>query len=191
VARHASRFWEYGDAAISALSPDIAGRRIATRDRMPTPFRRILVPDDFSEPAATALKVAADLAAVHGGRLLVLHVIVPFYPPRDVGVRLPDPNELVPAERKRLQARVARVARPRKLRAECRVVVGHPFDRIMQAARRVDSIVMATAGRTGIPRLLMGSVAEKVVRHAPVPVLTVRAASRRRLRTRARRVVRR
>jgi len=49
----------------------------------------------------------------------------------------------------------------------------------MNATRGVDSIVMATAGRTGLAHLLIGSVAEKVVRHAPVPVLTVRPASTR------------
>jgi nucleotide-binding universal stress UspA family protein len=60
-----------------------------------------------------------------------------------------------------------------------------PVSHIADAARGVDLIVMATAGRTGVSHLLMGSVAEKVVRHAPVPVLTLPPAARRR-RTRRR-----
>src|SRR5205809_6439189 len=75
---------------------------------------------------------------------------------------------------RRLEAMVGRVVRGRRLPFECRVHVGGPLERIIDAARGADSIVMSTAGRTGIPRLLIGSVAERVVRHAPLPVLTVR-----------------
>jgi nucleotide-binding universal stress UspA family protein len=60
------------------------------------------------------------------------------------------------------------------------VVLGHPVERILDAARRADTIVMATAGRSGLAHLVIGSVAERVVRHAPVPVLTIRPAARRR-----------
>ena len=56
-----------------------------------------------------------------------------------------------------------------------RVVIGVPLQQILTAARDADSIVMATMGRSGLVHALLGSVAEKVVRHAPIPVLTVRA----------------
>jgi nucleotide-binding universal stress UspA family protein len=59
-------------------------------------------------------------------------------------------------------------------------MVGPPAGCILEAARKADAIVMGTLGRTGLPHLLIGSVAERVVRHAPVPVLTVRAPARRR-----------
>jgi len=141
-------------------------------------FRRILVPYDFSPPAARALAAAADLAAETGGRIHVLHVIQPVYPPPEIAAWIPEPN-LVPTTRKRLEAAVAKATKGRKVPIFCRVVVGNPLDRITAAARACDSIVMATHGRTGIGRLLIGSVAEKVVRHAPVPVLTLRAGGRR------------
>jgi nucleotide-binding universal stress UspA family protein len=72
---------------------------------------------------------------------------------------------------------VARVATERGVPAECQVVIGSPFQRIMEAARRADVIVMSTVGRKGIPRLLLGSIAERVVRHSPVPVMTIRAGA--------------
>ena len=140
-------------------------------------FRRILVPYDFSSSAKRALVAAADLAAEHRGRLTVLHAIAPFYPAAEGTPWIP-PDDLVAAEHRRLAALVARVTRARGVKAETRVVIGHPYERIMAAAKRADSIVMATAGRPGLTHLLIGSIAEKVVRHAKVPVLTLRPAGR-------------
>jgi len=70
------------------------------------------------------------------------------------------------------------------------VVLGDPLQRILAAARDADSIVIATAGRTGLSHLLIGSV-EKVVRHASVPVLTIRPPAKRRTRTGPARAARR
>jgi nucleotide-binding universal stress UspA family protein len=140
-------------------------------------FRRVLVPYDFSAPATRALETAADVVA-DGGRLLVLHVLVPFYPPREIVAWMPEPD-LVPSARRRLETRVARALARRNVRVDCRVEVGAPVERILDAARRCDAIVMATAGRSGLPRVLIGSVAERVVRHASVPVLTLRPGARR------------
>ena len=142
-------------------------------------FRRILVPHDFSEHATRALELAAELAGKHGGRLLVLHVVTPFHPvtglPEEGIAWIPE-TDVMAAEQRRLEALVARtVPRRSALRVQCKVVIGDPFRRITDAARDADSIVMATAGRTGLAHLVIGSVAEKVVRHAPVPVLTVRS----------------
>ena len=158
-------------------------------------FRRILVPHDFSAPADRALAVAAELARAHRGRLLVLNVIPPYQPVVGVPGEMmwvppPPPVEL---ERRRLERIVARtVGRNDAPRVTCRVVVADPFRAIMNAARDADAIVMATAGRTGLSHLLIGSVAEKVVRHSPVPVLTIRpraAVARRRHGVQRRRVV--
>lgn len=157
-------------------------------------FRKILVPHDFSDPATQALRVAADLAARHRGRLTVLHVIVPFtpvaaFPPMEGAVYMPPLD--VKAERKRLEDLVRRTLGRRRLRVTSDVVLGDPSQRIVAAGRRHDVIVMATEGRTGLSHLLIGSVAEKVVRHATVPVLTVRPPARRRGRRSRRRVTRR
>jgi nucleotide-binding universal stress UspA family protein len=155
-------------------------------------FRRILVPHDFSEHATRALRVAADLAREHRGRLLVLHVITPFHPvtafPAEQ-VAWPSEADLVPGERRHLEALVARVVKGRsRPPVTCKVEIGDPYHRIVDAARGVDLIVMSTAGRTGLAHLLVGSVAEKVVRHAPVPVLTLRPApAKKRGRARGRR----
>jgi nucleotide-binding universal stress UspA family protein len=146
-------------------------------------FRKVLVPHDFSPQATQALRAAAELAARDRGRLSVLHAVPPVYPvaglpPVAPAEWFPPPvasPDLIATERRRLEGVVAREV-PRGLRVpvECRVVIGDPFASIMSAARGVTAIVMATLGRTGLPHLLLGSVAEKVVRHSPVPVLTVR-----------------
>ena len=143
---------------------------------MTTRFRRILVPHDFSESADAALELAADLAASQGGRLAVLHVVEPFHPPPEVITWLRQ-QEIGP-QMKRLEEMVAARIGRRRVPVECRVVVGDPIGAILEAARDVDLIVMATQGRTGLPHLLIGSVAERVVRHSTKPVLTVRAGRR-------------
>ena len=146
-------------------------------------FRKILVPHDFSEPATAALRVAADLAAGWTGRITVLHVVVPYVaiagvPPMNGAVWTPPPD--LADDKRRLSALVARTLRGRRVRVACEVILGDPYQRIVAAARRHDSIVMATEGRTGLSHLLIGSVAEKVVRHATVPVLIVRPTAARR-----------
>lgn len=142
-------------------------------------FRRILVPHDFSDAADRALRQAAALAEPRGGRLRVLHVLPPFYLPIDMPSRaMPDPYDLVPDQRRALEQRVRKVLGASQVRVSVAVEVGQPADVIVAAARRADSIVMATQGRTGLPHLLMGSIAERVVRLSPVPVLTYRRRAR-------------
>ena len=146
-----------------------------------TRFRRILVPHDFSDSATRALKYAADLVSPDG-RLVVLHVVVPFVAVSDIPVAglggYITPLEFVSGAKRQLdQAIVRALGARRAARVERKVVVGDPFQRILAAARGMDAIVMATAGRTGLSHLVIGSVAEKVVRHSPVPVLTLRGVS--------------
>jgi universal stress protein A len=147
---------------------------------MPAPlFRRILVPHDFSPQATVALKAAARLAREHRGTLTVLHVVVPFYVPADVPFvfaadAMPSPTMFVPEQRKRLTSLVDKALGKDAPRVTYRVDVGDASQCILDAARRADSIVMSTSGRSGLSHLLIGSVAEKVVRHARVPVLTIR-----------------
>lgn len=150
---------------------------------MPSPFRRILVPHDFSEHATRALKLAADLAAQPKGKVRVLHAIPPFYPvtdlaPAELTAWVPPPD-LIASEKARLEKVVARTVKGEQAPAvECQVVIGDPYQRIMDAAEGMDAIVMSTHGRTGLAHLLIGSVAEKVVRHSRIPVLTLRPAGK-------------
>lgn len=145
---------------------------------MATLFRKVLVPHDFPRHADTALRLAVDLARRAHGRVLVLHVIPPFarfagIPPGDFPAAEVS-AEMVGDQQRRLAARVARQT-GRGARVTCRVVVADPLRAILDAARDASAIVMGTLGRTGLSHLLVGSVAERVVRHSPVPVLTVRA----------------
>jgi len=141
-------------------------------------FRRILVPHDFSKEADQALRLASDLPAPAGGRLTVLHVIEPYYGPSDLtfAAMVPPAESLVPEQRRELEQRVRRLLGPKARRAAVQIVVGNPGSEIVRAAAKADLVVMATMGRTGLGHLLIGSVAEKVVRHSTTPVLTVRVS---------------
>jgi nucleotide-binding universal stress UspA family protein len=146
-----------------------------------TSFRRILVPHDFSVHATRALRVAADLAGPRG-RLLVLHVVHEEPPISELPIG-PDatwkpPTAVVDQARRELVRIVQMAVRRGGPRADCRVALGDPLERILAAANEADVIVMATRGRSGLAHLLIGSVAEKVVRHSPIPVLTIRPAAR-------------
>jgi nucleotide-binding universal stress UspA family protein len=140
-------------------------------------FERILVPFDFSPQSRRALTVACDLAAAHRGEVAVLCALEPIS--SLAGIRPPGgpiwfpSDEVVAAERRRLQAVVDSVRAGRRLAVRANVVVAAPLEAILAAAKNADVIVMATTGRGALSHLLVGSVAEKVVRHAPVPVLTI------------------
>lgn len=142
-------------------------------------FRRILVPHDASDHANHALRVAVRLARETGGAITVLHAISPFLPFADHGADpsaawIP-PDDIVELESRALGRMVRRVL-PRSggPGVETRVVVGEPYREILRAAERADLVVMSTHGRGGLEHLVIGSIAEKVVRHCPVPVLTIR-----------------
>ena len=138
-------------------------------------IRRILVPIDFSGHARVALDDAQALAGVYGARLDLLHV-VPAGPGIDAPVALPD---VIARARSGLSALMNGAAAPFTVQVQ----VGYPAAAILDFARDWDSdlIVIATHGRTGLARLLMGSVAEKVVRTAPCPVFTVKSFGRKNL----------
>ncbi len=139
-----------------------------------TLFRRILVPHDFSKPADRALKEAVALARAHGGRLIVHHVITPYYLPSDPRFGVPNASSFVPELTARLERIVSRAVKGTRLRYQVRVTVGDPPAQLLEAARRADCIVMSTHGRSALARFILGSVAEKIVRHSPIPVLTLR-----------------
>ena len=191
-----SRPWQPRADAVSVPSEGRVGREFGITVGMAHRFRRILVPHDLSDPATAAVRVAADLAEVHGGRITLLHVLTPFYSgpgyPTQEEIAWTPPAEIARERERRLAALARDVLGPRARRVTCRAVVGEAAPAILDAARRADVIVMATLGRSGLARFLIGSVAEKVVRHAPIPVLTVRAQERRpgRRRGRARKAAR-
>ena len=143
-----------------------------------TRFRTILHPTDFSPGSAAALEYACDLARDCGARLVVVYAMGPVVPIAAEGVILSsDLNELRELARKQLEA--VRPADP-NARMERVFREGPAATVILDAADEfeADLIVMGTHGRTGFRRLVLGSVAEEVVRKSLCPVLTVKAAVR-------------
>jgi nucleotide-binding universal stress UspA family protein len=146
-------------------------------------FATILVPTDFSGPSDAALEYARGLAATFGASLHVLHVIEAPYASGALGTGAVNDEtpalyaELFERARAALARRVSASDRTR-LNATTEIVTGRTDTRIIEYAveRGIDLIVMGTHGRQGMAHLLMGSVAEKVVRAAPCAVMTVRGS---------------
>jgi nucleotide-binding universal stress UspA family protein len=145
------------------------------------PFSRILHPTDFSGPAGRAFTPALALAKAHRAELTIAHVLVPPMPPiGDMHATVPPSvyEALATAARRRAQSQLARLvvkAKGAKVRARGLLLEGIPHEQIVRRAKRADLIVIGTLGRTGLPRLFLGSVAARVVALARCPVLTVRA----------------
>ena len=144
--------------------------------------QRFLVPIDFSEDANQALDYAITLAGKLGARLTLLHVIQPLQlgggdRGGDMGMTLPFTyvQELEAEIQRSMESSLERVTAA-GLEGDMVIVHGVPFHEIIETARtqQVDLIVMGTHGRTGFQHVLLGSVAEKVVRLASCPVLVAR-----------------
>lgn len=143
--------------------------------------QRFLVPVDFSEYANQAVDYAIGLASKLGARVTLLHVIQSLaLGGVDMDVALPYTylQDLEAEITNSLQAYLARVTAA-GLEGEIAMVHGVPFHEIIETAKaqQVDLIVMGTHGRTGLQHVLLGSVAEKVVRLAPCPVLVARQST--------------
>ena len=143
-------------------------------------FRRILHPTDFSRASGPAFATAVNLAKQTRGELMLVHVLIPTTPFVADGYVSPRTyQELEAAARGDAQRRLsALLAKAKKAGARTTAILlqGLPFDQIVRAAqrKRADLIVMGTHGRTGLPKFLIGSVAERVIPRAPCPVLTIR-----------------
>jgi universal stress protein A len=151
-------------------------------------IKRILVPTDFSDHAGSALKYGREFAETFGAELLILHVVEPIYyaTPADMYVTSPNLSMLLDEQRKiatRQLARISAVLKKAGQRHRTLLKTGTPAQVIADTAQdtRADLIIMSTHGRTGLAHILVGSVAEKVVRHASVPVLTLRRLVAKRL----------
>jgi nucleotide-binding universal stress UspA family protein len=143
--------------------------------------KHILVPTDFSEYADHALDYAIALAQKLRARLTLLHIIqlTPMTMGDMYGYSLEADLEAMESEAQRqMQALLNRVHQE-GLESETAIVQGVPFQMIVDMAESqdIDLIVMGTHGRAGLTHALMGSVAEKVVRMAPCPVLVTRGTT--------------
>lgn len=137
------------------------------------PIKTILCPVDFSAPSNYAFRSACLLAKSCQARLIVLHVVESLLTGAAGGMLVPLPE----IDDKALVERLKKV-RPKnpRIRVEHRLADGDPAAEIIRVADETDAdvIVLATHGRTGLGRLLMGSVAEQVVRKATCPVVTIK-----------------
>jgi nucleotide-binding universal stress UspA family protein len=162
-------------------------------------FTHILAPTDFSAPAQHALRFAFEEATLHQARVTLMHVLTHhtgtevFYvtgtplAPTDFdpafGGRLPSlqapPPQVVRQDHGEEALQHLRDLVPASFQGpwEVEVATGDPAEAIVRTAQagHADLIVMGTHGRTGLPHVLLGSIAEKVVRLAPCPVLTIRS----------------
>ena len=145
-------------------------------------FRRILFATDLSPASARAFDQAVGMARADAAELVIAHAYqLPDLFPTDVcvtGTLYSDLDERVRGDAEKKLAALVRDARNQGIGARFLVLAGAPFEAIADAARAVeaDLIVMGTHGRTGASRILLGSVAARVITTAPCPVMTVRAA---------------
>lgn len=142
--------------------------------------RRIVHPSDFSPASSAAFTRAVDMAKESGAEVVIVHVLAPIAPlVADGYVSGKVYDDLQRSARahgkQQLDALVAR-ARKAGVQASGLLLEGVPYSQITRAAksRRADMIVMGTHGRSGLAKLFLGSVAERVVATSTCPVLTVR-----------------
>lgn len=139
--------------------------------------KKILVPVDFSEFSREALVSAAGIAELRNAKMTVMHVMVEPQTsvPYEVYIDWQKVKDDMKADAEKMLSEMTEKAGVDGM-TERVLVWGEPANVITEAAQNenFDLIVMATHGRTGLTRLFLGSVAEKVIRHAPCPVLVMR-----------------
>lgn len=141
-------------------------------------IKNILVPIDFSDYSKNALKYAVEFAKTFTAKLYLIYVVEPMIYPADFSmgqIAIPstdiDIQSRAEEEFKKLTNEI-----DKSLQVETIIKTGKPFVEINETAleKDIDLIIIATHGHTGVEHLLFGSTAEKVVRKAPCPVLTLR-----------------
>jgi nucleotide-binding universal stress UspA family protein len=146
-------------------------------------WNKILVPHDFSASAEHATEVAGDEAKLHGGTIVLLHVIdLPYQLTPETLIASPETGASISVKQYAIDAAethlhdIVQQLAKHGVTATGLVSLGNPVDEINRAIddRKIDLVVMGTHGRTGLRHLMAGSVAERVVRSSKVPVLTIR-----------------
>ena len=149
-------------------------------------FKRILCPTDFSDPAAKALKVAAEMALDYSSELLVVNVVEPIptvsaadtFPLNYLRQYL---SEAESVSKKRLQELITKLV-PAKIKVHPVILTGQAALQIVDLAdkKKVDLIIIATHGQTGLKRFVFGSVTEKILRLTSRPVLIIQSPPKKR-----------
>ena len=144
-------------------------------------FNKIILPVDGSKEAKKAAKKAIFLAKHIGVEIVAMYVIddtiLNRYPFPD-DILTPNLAELLKREGKEALDEVEKMAKKEGVKIKKKIVEGIPDEEIIKEARKNDLIVMGSKGKTALDRILLGSVSEKVVHHAPCPVMIVREEKR-------------
>ncbi|MCS4541166.1 MAG: universal stress protein [Euryarchaeota archaeon] len=140
-------------------------------------YKNILVPTDGSEYSELAIPHAITIAKSTGAKITTLYVVdTSAFAGIPAGGVWENMRKLLQEEGKRAVARAKEITEKEGIEASTTIEEGSPADKIVEVAKNEDAdiIIMGTAGKTGFNRFLLGSVAEKVVRGAPCPVMVVR-----------------
>jgi nucleotide-binding universal stress UspA family protein len=142
-------------------------------------IKNILVPIDFSDYSKNALRYAVQFAKNFQAKMFLIYVVEPIIYPADFSmgqVAIPSMDADLQNRAKEELKNLANNFVDTSLELETIIKTGKPFVEINETAKEIDAdlIIMATHGHTGVEHLLFGSTAEKVVRKAPCPVLTLR-----------------
>lgn len=139
--------------------------------------KNILVPVDFSDSGDAAMAYAVSLAKEYDAELHVVHVFEPPSTYVDGGFAgTPIPTNIPTVDQQEEEAKLELIIPSEDVKFQRKFVIGSPKDELVKYAKdnSIDLVVMGTHGHTGLTRLLMGSVAEAVVRRSPCPVLTIK-----------------
>lgn len=142
-------------------------------------IKKILVPIDFSDYSKESLRYAVNFSKIFNSELILIYVIEPVVYPPDFSmgqIAIPSVNLEMDKRASEELSNLAKKEIPQEIKTKTLVKTGKPFIEIINSAseEKVDLIIIATHGHSGVEHILFGSTAEKVVRKAPCPVLTLR-----------------
>jgi universal stress protein A len=143
----------------------------------PLKIARILVPVDFSVHSIKALETALSLAGTFGAEITLVHIVEQIIYPGDWMYPPIAMTDFAAEQREQISAKLKALAKRSGIKSHEVVRLGRAWQEVVEVAkeRKADLIVLATHGYTGLRHVLLGSVAEKILRHAPCPVLSIRA----------------
>ena len=142
-------------------------------------IKKVLVPIDFSDYSKAALRYAVSFAKMFKAEMILVYVVEPVIYPPDFSmgqIAIPSVNTEWDVKAKEELNKLASNEIPKEIKVTTLIKTGKPFLEIIDTAAELDTdiIIIATHGHTGVEHILFGSTAEKVVRKAPCPVLTLR-----------------
>ncbi len=172
-------------SAAKVIVTDKSGHKVASAPAgamAPLQFqiKRILVPVDFSEHSQKALHYALTFATQFGAEVTLVHIVEQMVYPGDWMYPPLAVSDFATEKREQVIAKLRALDEGSGVKTHHVVRLGRAWQEVIEIAREMksDLIILATHGYTGLKHVLLGSVAEKILRHAPCPVLSVRADER-------------